>query len=215
MGISGSKSKLRKGGSNRPEGWYNLDNGRWELRTSQKSGEDYILYVIDGETDEGEMAEIALFLGMANKVGEYVRVEDDGSLKSIDEDEDFELPENSAVGKFFGSLSDAGVSDRIMDNIGDEPNGLAGLRVLIHQQVVMDKSTGEPRVKDGYPVTDTVVAEIASGKGSKGSGKAAAAPAKGKGKPAPPDDDDDDDEDEDEDEDEVPARRAPARKGKR
>jgi hypothetical protein len=223
MGISGAKSKLRKGGG-RAEGWYKVLDAKWDERTSN-SGTDYFVFAVQGEKPDGSEEEILLFLDKSDKVGEYARI-DDGSLISVDKEDEFEIKENSGVGRFFGSLSDAGISDRVMDNIGDKPGGLKGKFLHFTQEAVLDKD-GEPKKNDaGYDITNTIVDKVgtekefkAAGTGSSSGSSSKKGKAAAKGKPAngrrkkvvdedeedeedEEEDDDDDDEDSDEDSDE-------------
>lgn len=206
MSISGSKSKLRKGGS-RPEGWFRLDNCRWEERTSQNTGQDYIALVVDLESaDSDEPREQMFFLGRSLKVGDYVTVTEDGALVSVDEDDEYEIPEYTAVGKFFGTMSEEGVSDKIMDQVGDNPGALNGLVLKFEQVPVLDNDGNVKKNDAGYDITDTLVVAVGDdsnvGGKKKGKSKKTAAKktsAKRSRKAAPVEEDEDDFEDEDED----------------
>jgi hypothetical protein len=171
MGISGSKSKLRKGG--RPEGWYHVSDAEWAEYESQSNGETYVVFRFQGEQPDGESKDIMLFLGAdTSKTEDYVKVED-GALISVDDENEFQIAENSSVGRFFASLSDAGVSDKVMDNIGDKPGGINGLWLHIVQEPVLG-SDGEPkRDKNDREILNTVVKEISKTEPKGGKGKPA------------------------------------------
>lgn len=210
MGISGSKNKLKKGGL-KPKGWYKVSNSRWDTRTSQGSGVEFTVFVFDGEPagGSGETEEVMLFLKASDKISDYVMVED-GQLVSVDKDNEYEIPENSGVGHFFASLTDAGVSNKVMDNIGDKPGGLDGNVIHIIQEPVLDDQ-GEPKKNTaGYDMSNTVVDKLGTEKDMK-SGKTGGKPTTSStssskpiiGKKSKPPVDDDEDEEEEEEEEEV------------
>lgn len=216
MGISGAKSKLRKGGG-RPAGWYKITNSRWAEIESSKSGESFIAFCFDGERPGlDKPADIRLILGPTSgkrDVTQYVEITKKGSLKSVDKENEYELGENTGPGRFFGSMSEHGVSDTIMNQVGDKPAAINGLIVHIVQEPVLD-SDGEVKRNDaGYEITNTLVDKIGKEKDLKSAGdedgstsskpaSKKAASKKSAKKKADDDDEDDEEEEEEEEEDE-------------
>lgn len=208
MGISGAKKDMRKGGGLLNNVWGTLDNGRWEERSPKNGGDEYVAWIHDViVAGEEEPKELSLRLGKVKDLGEFVHVNEDGQLVTVDDDTDYQISENSSVMKFCNSLEDHGVSATKLANIGDEPNVLSGLKVHIIQRPQADGRTDDK----GRPYTDTVVDEVAKpGKGgsaASASGKASSTSAKTgakkASKPAPVEDDEDEEDDTADDEDET------------
>lgn len=212
MGISGSKSKLRKGGG-RPEGWYKIDNAKWEEFSAQ-SGDSYIGFTFEGDRPGlDKPADIRLILGPTSgkrDVTKYVEVTPKGALRSVDQDNEYQLPENSAPGHFFASLSEAGVPDKTMDQLGDKPSVLNGLIIHVIQEPVLD-GNGDPKKNDaGYDITNTIVDKLGKEKDLKEEGEGGGSSRRASRK----DDDDEEEKDEPEEEeedDEAPASRSRSR----
>lgn len=197
MGISGLKSKLRKS-SGKPEGWYKITGAAWDERTMQSSGIDFILLALQGErAKDGGEEEILLFLGKSDKVGEYVRVED-GQLISTDSEDEYEINENSGVGRFLGSVGTVvGKADKatkktweaILDEIGVAPGGLAGTFIHFVQEDVLDRDGNIKKNDAGYDLSNTLADKVGTEKEFKAAGGTVSAGAKGKAKttskPAP------------------------------
>lgn len=193
------------GGKFHDKDW-TVNDAKWKVET--KGGFVGIFFSADLEDATGHSETKDWLLGGAEALSKKLRVNDDGQLEDVDADNPYVPRKTDETSVFFNSAEDAGVPSRVLDAIGEAPEGLIGYtfhlveRPTGKKQVKKDPKTGQ-KVETQYDQTILVVDEgglVASpGKGAaKGSAKstAAAAPTGAKkGKPAPePEPDDDEDE---------------------
>lgn len=176
--VDFSKKNTKESGGKFADRDWTFTNCRWEERTAG-SGFTGIYFVSDLEGVEGTQEKHWL-LGNAEKLRAKLRVTDDGTLEDVDDDNPYQPRTQDETAQLFNSLEDAGVSGKILQNIGANPSGLDG--VTAH---LIEKPTGRKQKKNGvetqYDQTWLVAESLVDDGNSKGK---KAKPAAGKSAPA-------------------------------
>lgn len=148
----------------------------WEESTASSGFTGIYFVAKEFETEAGETHEKRWLLGDAEKLRNRLRVNDDGTLEDVDEDNPYVPRVNDETSQLFNSLEEAGVSMKILQNIGSNPGGLDGITAHM-----VEKPTGRKQKKNGvetqYDQTWLVAESLVDAPKAGAKGKAAAKPA--------------------------------------
>ena len=206
-----SKANTKESGGKFADRDWTFTNCRW-IEETAASGFTGIYFASDLKGVDGKTETKRWLLGDADKLRSKLVVTDDGTVEDVDEDNLYVPRTNDETQQLFNSLEDAGVSAKILANIGANPGGLDG--VIAH---LVDKPTGRKQKKNGvetqYDQTWLVAESLVEGSGG-GKKKAtavkpsAAAKAKIKAAAAAVEDEEEPEESEEEEESEDPVEAA-------
>lgn len=192
--VDFSKKNTKESGGKFADRDWTFTNCRWEDKTAG-SGFRGIYFVSDLEGPDG-VQEKRWLLGDADKLSAKLRVapfddrhpENGGTLEDVDDDNPYQPRTQDETAQLFNSLEDAGVSGKILQNIGANPSGLDGTTAHL-----VEKPTGRKQKKNGvetqydqtWLIAESLVDDGGGKKTKSAAGKSAPAATAKKGKPAP------------------------------
>lgn len=199
-----SKKNTKESGGKFADRDWTVDEATWLEEARGTKGFVGIYYRWSATDAAGNSENLDWLLGDADKLRSKIVVTDDGILEDVDEDNPYTPRTNDETSQLFNSMEEAGVPMKVLQQIGSNPNAVAGYTFHL-----VDKPRGYKRKdKDGnetkYDATwlvvgpDGLVSSPDDAKKSKGkSAPATAANAKSKAKTAKDEEPEDDDTDDD------------------